>query len=277
MGRSAFWAVSFAVCLALSACGADLGADDTELAADDEPGDGYREPQSLPAGTKLLYRVNFESGSTAASVGTSRRETVAVDNGGGTVTVVSNPKKDAHNKSTLVGRHQVPGGYRRAELSSQRLPTMGKTYIYKWSYYLPATFFSSPKNWDLVSQWKAYPCGKGPSPAQVCGNGGIFDDLTMKGSDFQLRFRAEPDCETATTPAPAGEWVRLVMQIKWTKTQNGFARLWKNGELVFQKQGIRTLFNGFDPGRCDLYWAVGLYAHSESGLVLYTDNIEIWE
>ena len=66
------------------------------------------------------------------------------------------------------------------------------------------------------------------------------------------------------------------MQVKWTKTNNGFARLWKNGELVYQKQVIKTLFNGFDPGRCDLYWAVGLYAHSDSGLTLYTDNIEIW-
>ena len=276
MGRSVFWAVPFAACLTLSACGADIGIDDTELAADDEATEGYREPQSLPAGTKLLYRVNFESGSTAASVGTSRRETVAVDNGGGTITVVSNPKKDARNGSARVGRHHVPGGYRRAELSSQRLPAAGKTYIYKWSYYLPATFFSEPKNWNLISQWKAYPCGGGNKPG-VCGKGGIFDDLTVHGSDFELRFRAEPDCETATTPAPAGEWVRLVMQVKWTKSNNGFARLWKNGELVFEKQGMKTLFNEFESGRCDPYWAVGVYAHSESGLTLYTDNIEIWE
>ena len=256
MGRSTFWAVPFAACLTLSACG-----DETELAADDELTEGYREPQSLPAGTKLLYRVNFESGSTAASVGTSRRETVAVDNGGGTITVVSNPKKDARNGSARVGRHHVPGGYRRAELSSQRLP---------------AAFFSGAKNWNLISQWKAYPCGGGNKPG-VCGKGGIFDDLTVHGSDFELRFRAEPDCETATTPAPAGEWVRLVMQVKWTKSNNGFARLWKNGELVYEKQGMKTLFNEFESGRCDPYWAVGLYAHSESGLTLYTDNIEIWE
>jgi hypothetical protein len=277
MSRSAFWAVPLAVCLTMSACGADLDAGDSELTADDETGD-EREALSVPAGTKLRYRVSFESGSTAASVGASKRETVAGDSfGGGTITVVSNPNKDARNKSARVGRHHVPAGYRRAELSSQRLPTLGKTYIYKWSYYLPAAFFSSGKNWDLVSQWKSYPCGKGSSGPQLCGDGGIFDDLTVKGSDFQLRYRTEPDCETAKTPAPAGEWVRLVMQIKWAKTDSGFARLYKNGELVFEKKNIKTLFNGFDPGRCDLYWAVGLYAHSDDGLTIYTDNIEIWE
>lgn len=44
----------------------------------------------------LLYRVDYEDGSTAASTGTSKEELT----GGGTITVVDNPYPDSRNSSS---------------------------------------------------------------------------------------------------------------------------------------------------------------------------------
>ena len=55
----------------------------------------------------------------------------------------------------------------------------------------------------------------------------------------------------------------------------------QNDQLVHERASMKTLFDGFIPGsgsgQCNLYWAVGIYANSDAGLELFTDEIEIWE
>jgi hypothetical protein len=240
--------------------------------ADKGPVDKSVAPDSPPAGTKLLYRVTFEKGSIAADVGQSN----ALEMSGGSITVAQNPKKDSGNSSDNVGRHKTPSGYARAELYSQTLPIVDKTYSYKWSYYIPGGFFSGI-TWNLVSQWNTWPCAVNNGyNSEICGNDGIFNDLEATKSNFVFQYRAEPDCYKASPTMETDKWVTFVMVIKWT-TSKGFVKLWKNNQLVYDKQGIKTLYDNYKPGQCDLYWTVGVYSQTQGGLELYTDNIEIWE
>lgn len=227
-----------------------------------------------PPGTTLLYRVNFEDGTIDANPGTSHAETMS----GGSITVVANPEPDGRNSSSNVGRHSVPSGYTRAELSSMRLSTEDQAYLYKWSYYVPPTFFDSTVNWNLISQWKTWPCGDHDGyDTEICGSCGIFNDLSVHTDTFHFKYRAEPDCFTASPPLILGQWVDFVSEVRWSNGNDGYVKLWLNDQLVYDQQGFKTLFDNFDPSSCNLYWAVGVYSNNEGGLTVYTDDIEIWE
>jgi hypothetical protein len=234
---------------------------------------------NLPAG--LLYRVNFESGNTDASPGTSNKEEWY----GGVISAVNNPQKDSRNGSDMAGQCRVPHDYTRAELSSQRLTTENKTYVYKWSYYLPDDFFTNADlSWSLLCQWKTWPCGDHDGyDAEICHRCGIFNDLsagTETDPHFEFRWRAEPDCREQTEDMILGQWVDFMMEIRWTNANDGYAKLWINDSLIKDLGNIKTLMDNFDASRCNMYWAVGIYTSwtgSKEFLDVYIDNVEIWD
>lgn len=230
---------------------------------------------------ELLYRVDFEDGTLDASYGSSKKEEWY----GGEVSVVDNPSIDGRNGSAKAGRCRVPHDYTRAELSGQRLPTAGRTYVYRWSYYLPPSFYDSADiDWTLISQWKTWPCGYHDGyDAEICPNCGIFNDLSAGTRDnptYRFRWRAQPDCYEHTLAAAPGEWTTFTMEIKWSTASDGYAVLLANDELIYERHGFRTLFDRFDSTRCNVYWAVGLYTRWQGAkeyLDVFVDNVEIWD
>ena len=245
---------------------------------------------SLLTGTVLLaaptaladvfYKVDFENGDTKAVVGNSSQELID-----GTIDAVANPHPDANNGSAMVGRFRVPlsASKVRAELSSQRLPTDGQTYRYRWSYYIPNDFFDGATiDWLVNSQWKTWPCevcNATYDPAICGGCAGIFDDLRVTdGQWWDFWWRAEPDCNEHSEAVALGQWVRFEMLVYWTTGSDGYVRLWRDGKSSKSLDGIRTLFTSFEKGTCDMYWAVGLYAHwsgTKNDLEMFVDDIEI--
>jgi hypothetical protein len=95
-----------------------------------------------------------------------------------------------------------------------------------------------------------------------------------------FRWRAEPDCYEHTVPLIQGEWFHFQQEIYWTNDNDGYFKLWMNGEMVREESGIKTLFDNFRTGDCNLYWSVGIYSSwsgSREEISLYIDNIEIWD
>jgi MYXO-CTERM domain-containing protein len=233
-----------------------------------------------PAEAQVVYHVDFEDGTIDADVGSSRSELTD----GGEITSAPNPDPDARNDSSMVGRMAIPAsGRTRAELASQRTPTEGQTYRYRWSYYVPEGFFEGVDfNWLAMSQWKTWPCevcNEEYEPAICGGCGGIFNEIGVRDAQWNFRWRAEPDCEELRQDIAVGQWTRFEMWVYWTTDTDGYVRLFRDGERIEAFDGIRTLFTSFETGTCDMYWALGLYA-SWSGAderVIYLDDIEIAE
>ena len=236
---------------------------------------------------QVVYHVDFENGSIEATVGSSRAEASH-----GSITAVANPSPDGRNGSALVGRIQAVSNTEkvRAELASQRLPTEGKVYRYRWSYFIPDDFFEDAEfetvppepYWLANAQWKSWPCEVCNStydPAICGGCGGIFNEVrVLDESDWEFRWRAEPDCHDLYEPIATGVWVDFEMLIYWTKGSDGYMRLWRDDALIDSLDNVRTLFTSFEPETCDIYWAVGLYARwygDKEELVMYIDDIEI--
>ena len=226
----------------------------------------------------LVYKVTFEQDNTHAVIGESNEETM----NGGSWEVVGNPKKEGRNASDKVGRSVVTQGYTRSELSSQRVPTRGYTYFYKWQYYIPNTYFTDVKvDWVLFSQWKTWPCGDHNDYGdEICGSCGIFNEISANQDHLKFEYRASPDCREANTDIKYCKWVTFVQEIYWTNSSDGYVRLYKNGELIYKEDNIKTLFDNFQEDKCDIYWAIGQYCDWSSEVKehqsIYIDNIEIW-
>ncbi|MBU1221674.1 polysaccharide lyase [Myxococcota bacterium] len=205
-------------------------------------------------------------------------------------TVVENPVPSSRNPSARVFKSHVPQqGYIRAEYEANSVATEGQTHIYAWKEYLPSsTFDNIDFYWLSLGQWKTYPCGEyGGWGENICGGGGIFNDrdiqLDPDPDELRLRFRAEPDCFEPTHVFEKDVWTSYAMEVFWTNTDTGYYRLFKNGELVFERSGIKTLLDNFQTGTCDMKWAMGIYSNwwSTAGddveLVYYLDDMAIFD
>ena len=226
---------------------------------------------------EILYRVNFEDG----TIGEGGIETEGGADPGGAFAVVDNPSRDSSNPSAMAGYASMAQGYVRAEFRSPRFETEGKTYVYQWSYFLPEDFFQGADFNDLLfTQWKTFPCKKGTHGSEICGSGGIFNDIhnVNDGNEMDMRWRAQPDCDTYRLDVQQGRWWYFQQEIYWTNSSDGYYKLWIDGEVVKDVRNVKTLFDNFDPGSCEIYWTVGLYSRwqgSKDSVGLYVDDIAI--
>ena len=200
-------------------------------------------------------------------------------------TIVDNPVPSERNPSSKVFKSYVPQqGYIRAEYEASSVPTEEKTHIYAWKEYLPsATFDNVDFHFLALGQWKTYPCTNTDS---MCGGGGIFNDRSLiLGDPDQLgyRFRAEPDCHEPAHDFPKDVWTSYALEVYWTNTNNGYYSLFQDGELLFEQSDIKTLFDGFEAGSCDMKWALGVYSRWWSAgdgtedITYYLDDMAIFD
>ena len=201
--------------------------------------------------------------------------------------VVDNPFPSERNPSGKVFHSHVPQeGYIRAEYEATHVATEGKTHIYAWKEYLPSsTFEGIDYHFFALGQWKTYPCEEaGIWGEQICGGGGIFNDRGLVYGDpsqISMRFRAEPSCFEPEHAYPTDEWTAYALEIYWTRSDEGYYRFYQNGELIAQEEGIKTLFDTFEPGRCDMKWALGVYARwwstGAQAIDYYLDDMAIFD
>lgn len=239
-------------------------------------------------GQTIYYSNNFEDGNMSAEIGTSQIELLGTNS---QCVVVNNPNPSGFNTSSKVfksmaGVGEIATANRgRAELSSQRIPTMEKVHTYEFQVYFPADYFTGiTYEFQYTSQFKTYPCEKA-SGYNICPEGGgIFNDITFNPNQYNFRYRANPSCYTATPSLELGVWTDFRMEIYWTKTMNGWVKLYKNDVLVYTQSNINTLFSDWsETGSCDIYWAIGQYTRwnpngtGRQHRVAYYDNISVKE
>ncbi len=160
---------------------------------------------------------------------------------------------------------------------------LGDTRWFGMSFYLPADWETDVTQ-ELIMQWQSVRDGcdsSGRSPMQ----GLYFDD---DGTWFWSIRSQSAKCGTSNPPATKidfgdiqiGEWVDLVMHIKWEHDSSGFTKVWKNGILIVDYTGP-NMYND-DPG--SIYLKYGVYkwpwknnpgASNISLRVLYWDEIRI--
>ena len=138
----------------------------------------------------------------------------------------------------------------------------GDTFCYRASYYaeesLPFTVM------DLECEWI-----KGHAGIRICINENGQIEGELKALD-KPRYR-----QTSSKPVsfPMGRWVQLQTQIQLSNEQDGHIRIWQDGELLVDTDGV-TL-----PMESAIYSSleIGISAHSYGSKVckLWVDDIEV--
>ena len=243
----------------------------------------------IGCGQTATFSSNFEDQNTDPEIG----DGVLLETGtSGSFDVVPNPHPDSRNSSDYVLKVATgPGTGGRAEYSAGNYETNEKTFIYTWKRFHPTDMFTdiTITGWVLVNQWKTWPCeyygsGQYDYSDEICYSGGIFNEIEYdEPGIIGYKSRAEPDCNVDYGTMPKGYWNEFVLEIYWTNTNNGYYRIWRNGTLFGYSDNIKTLFDGFLEGTCDVYWATGLYTYwSKTGrrtqdfLKAYIDDITIY-
>ncbi|MBU1220938.1 heparin lyase I family protein [Myxococcota bacterium] len=255
-----------------------------------------------------IFISTFENGASNPEVG----DTLVNTEGGSTLDAVDNPFTDSCNGSGKVLEViSLPNGSNaktRAEYhNAPRMPLNERTYIYTWKQYFPEDFLNElDVNWMIFSQWKTWPCGWYDSPSAsdypsdspinyssvnydnyICEGGGIFNHLSYVPSRNTLSFeaRARPDCAYLEHQPIEGQWNTYILEVYWTNTDNGYYKLFLNGEIIAEAQDVKTLFdlhpgiNGYST--CDMYWGLGVYSswtsNSINNFSVYFDDIAIFD
>lgn len=237
-----------------------------------------------------IFSSNFEDQNTDAEIGSEFLEYDA----NGSFDVVANPSSESRNNSSYVMKVSLGQGKGRAEYSTQNMETNEKKYIYTWKRYHASNMYTDINvGWMLFNQWKTWPCEAAPTALPeyeeyddyICGMGGIFNELDwINNTTISYWSRAYPDCQEDAVTMPTGSWQTFVLEVYWTNTDNGYFRIWKNDVLFGQGDNMKTLFDEFLEGTCDIYWSNGLYAYwdktggsSQDYLVAYVDDIAVYD
>lgn len=226
--------------------------------------------------------INPENGSYAFEEGTS-----------GGYEIVATPSPDAYNSSNYVLKvFTEPGTGGRAEYRGSRIETNEKTYIYTWKRFFPKGMWTDIERWFcLQNQWKTWPCENGGSgdyaiyDSVICAGAGIFNDLSLfDDMTGNYRSRAFPNCNYDFTNIKEGMWHEFTLEIYWTNTDKGYYRIWRNDTLFGYSDNMKTLFDEFNPEKCNMYWATGLYTgwaktggETQDSLIAYLDDIAIYD
>lgn len=147
-------------------------------------------------------------------------------------------------------RHWVNRCGERSELRMKKT-TIGQTYWYGWSMYIPSDWQDTNEGFDIFSQWATYPTPR--NGKFTCGANGSY--MVRNGKNVVFKFQHKGDsadiqCDRytlATISNIRGKWVDFVMQVKWTGDKDGFLKLWmKTGNTSYTQkvdyQG-RTFWN----------------------------------
>lgn len=249
-------------------------------------------PLDVPA----RFLATFESGSFGPDVGIAN---IFQQNEGLTprflvdyASVVDNPAPSPANPSKKVFKAHPEEGYVRSEYESNFFHADNKTYIYAWKEYFPTALYDGVQpsdHWGMISlgQWKAgcQEYGDGSYTDKICWGGGIFNDRRSigDGTAMEFRFRADPSCHLVEeVPLEHGGWVSFSAEIYWTTSADGYYRIYRNGVLIDERSGIKTMIDSLNGDNCAvIHLAMGIYADwNDTGagtIDYYLDDMAIFD
>lgn len=206
-----------------------------------------------------------------SSITESTGQGIVESGSGATFTAVTSPVRGGRNAFKAT----VPRGSERAEIRDQRnfnFTTLGETYWYGWSVYLPSNFTTTSES-NIINQWASYPPRVATFPC-----GGVGHKITAGGGQtlrFDLQHQRDAGgsgsnaskCDTfdlASIADMKGKWTDFVMHAKWTGNSDGFFEIWVRvggasgtWEKPFQTYNGPTWWNGEGRGP---YFKMGYYA-----------------
>jgi hypothetical protein len=163
-------------------------------------------------------------------------------------------------KPTPLDKWPIGEATHRAELRPNslspvnRYPQDDEERWYGFSVFFPDDFVIVPTALasDLrfsIAQWQHGSEGSPAVALEVYGN--KIAVARAEGTSLETEW-VDPEFVATVTP---GEWLDLVIQIKWSR-QHGKIALWANGKPTYEREGVQTMYRDLSVGGG---FKVGLY------------------
>lgn len=129
-----------------------------------------------------------------------------------------------------------------------------------------------------------YDGGECENGGSIAYGGGIFNDnvkaYSTDNSKYWFRYRAMPDSLRIPYQVDIGKWMSFTYEIYWTHSNNGYWRLWKDGELLSSEDNVKTLPDCCGDDSNFLQFKTGLYNKWNDAVIdslpLYFDDVELY-
>lgn len=146
------------------------------------------------------------------------------------------PQGEATHRAELSPKYNSPVNY----------PVEGEEVWYGLSCYFPNDFVFAPQNIEedirfAIAQWQHGSPGSSIVALEVIGNHMMVQRQT--GSSENSTWVTP----TSITTIQPGQWMDLVIRIKWSKT-SGLIHCWVNGQLALSLDNIQTIYNNLSVG-----------------------------
>ncbi|MBI9063617.1 MAG: polysaccharide lyase [Marinilabiliaceae bacterium] len=125
-------------------------------------------------------------------------------------------------------------------------PDEGEERWYAMSIFFPEAFVFAPESIEsdvrfAFAQWQHGSAGAPIFALEVYG-----DQIALTRQEGDSRNSKWAGAEMLTT-IKKGEWIDLVLQVKWSKSK-GRLKIWANGAEVFNNSSIQTMYSNLDRG-----------------------------
>lgn len=170
------------------------------------------------------------------------------------------------------GKGQYNASERGELLENKKIgPKEGKRYGYSFSLYLPKDF-PIVQTRLVLAQWK-----QDEKEDKVSVNNPLlalrYVDyelfITLQTGDWNERIKL-----FRTNEEVRGKWIDFKFNVKFTRTKNGFVKVWKNDKEIINYKGVTAYSEKFGyskPGK--FYFKMGLYRDTmEEPMTAYFDE-----
>ncbi|MGG6296041.1 polysaccharide lyase [Leptolyngbya sp. AN02str] len=217
----------------------------------------------IPSSAELLFFSDFSEGSAATwgrEQGASHQ--FRVENGAA--------------RFELRRNDPIASRGRRVEYHTYHLNTLSGPHWYSFRLLLPSDYERDPSQ-EHIAQWQGPVNGRWTSPnmALVTRDG----NLVLEGAWFRDRDAKRVERTTYwRQPYETGRWVEFIFYVNFSEDDDGFVKVWKDGEQIVDFAGKTG-----DPYRDSVGLKIGIYkqdwARGEYSTthtrVLYYDDVKI--
>jgi len=170
--------------------------------------------------------------------------------------IVSSPKREGSHAIKLTLYKSDPS--RRAELRLKPIPANSE-WTYRFSTFIPNNYATDP-SYEIIAQWHEQPdfslgeTWRRPPLTLSIKNEQFGVSNRWDSKPVSVTFKEAGSQSWKLGKVTKGEWIDWVFHVKWSYKSNGLLEVWKNGNLVVQKNGPNTYNDKKAP-----YFKIGIY------------------
>ncbi len=141
---------------------------------------------------------------------------------------VSAPTRSGSEALRMETRYGDRDNDYHAEIEKFDAGSPGERVWYGFSTYVPTSWVNSEQT-AIIAQWWSHSPASPPLGIEIEGESWFVFQRWAEGEEGKSRRAIEP--------VRKGEWTDWVVEAYWTDSQDGYLKVWRNDEVIYERSG----------------------------------------